>query len=67
MPERIVAPENCPTCPFGEKRGFLYHCRFYNLGTSEDFDKLPEYCKVKKIVVVEEGGAVDSPIYRTII
>jgi hypothetical protein len=51
---RIIVPENCPTCPFGEKRRFLYFCRYYNLGTAEDFDQRPEYCRVEKITI-EEG------------
>ncbi len=53
MSERIIVPERCLVCPFSEKINFIIQCKFYNRGYQADGGDFPEYCRVRKIVVVE--------------
>jgi hypothetical protein len=49
-----INPNPCPDCPLGERRGFLIHRKYYNLGYTIDHEKKPEHCRAVKITI-EEG------------
>jgi len=50
--DQTIRPENCP---LSEHRGFFYFCRHFERRCMEDHDKPPEYCRVTRIIVEEEG------------
>lgn len=49
----VILPSACPGCPFGEIRRNMVHCRHYNCSTLIDYDRRPEYCRVKRISIEE--------------